>query len=237
MSTPGLILLVLALAGFGALLVGTILLVWYFRYNRDGDWYEEPDAPGLVRCPQCGYTNPANAAACLNCRQPLQQYGGPPPGSVPVPMPSAPAPQPIRIGGEPGPMPQNAAPAAIAAALAAPPPPIPARAGAAHMPPGMPRAWLEGVGGVMLGQRARLFQADTLVGRSSVCDVQVPDPKVSRRHFMIRYAEGGFFLQDQESARGTRVNGQRTMAQRLKNGDHIEFGDAGVVFRCDETGG
>ena len=166
MSTPGLILIVLALAGFGALLVGTILLVWYFRYNRDGDWYEEPDAPGLVRCPQCGYTNPANAAACLNCRLPLQQYGAPPPAPAPAPIPPAPAPQVIRVGGDPPPAPQSATPPRCGG------PGCPRRRSrrpVAHMPPGMPR--VAGAGGDA-GQRARLFQPMP-VGRSSVCDVKL----------------------------------------------------------------
>ncbi len=228
MGTSGLILIMVAMAGLGALLVGVVLLVWYFRYNREGDWYEEPEIPGGVRCPTCGTMNPPNVPACLNCHQPLAYAGsyGPPPGSPTLAAP----PGVIRIGPDAVP-PQATAPAALAAARNAPPPPMPSQSSA---PSGMARAWLEGVGGAMMGQRARLIQTDTLVGRSSVCDVQVPDPKVSRRHFMIRYAEGGFFLQDQQSARGTRVNGQRTLAQRLKNGDHIEFGDAGVVFRCDE---
>lgn len=237
MSTSGLILIVVAMAGLGALLVGILLLVWYFRYNREGDWYEEPEAPGgVVRCSNCGYMNPANAPACLNCRQPLAYAPGYQPPAPPPSVGRAPTIQPNVISvGPTAPAPQVTAPAAIAAAMKAPPPPVPERANAAAMPPNMPRAWLEGVGGAMMGQRARLIQSDTLVGRSSVCDVQVPDPKVSRRHFMIRYGEGNFFLQDQGSARGTRVNGQRTMAQRLTNGDHIEFGDAGVVFRCDEV--
>ncbi len=229
MGTPGLILIVVALAGLGALMVGVILLVWYFRYNREGDWYEEPEIPGGVRCPNCGAINPPNAPVCMNCHQPLAYSGGfaPPVGSPTLASP----PGAIRI--DPDPIPAQAtAPAALAAARMAPPPPMPPQV---SVPVDMPRAWLEGVGGAMMGQRVRLYQTDTLVGRSSVCDVQAPDAKVSRRHFMIRYAEGSFFLQDQQSSRGTRINGQRTMAQRLKNGDHIEFGDAGVVFRCDES--
>jgi pSer/pThr/pTyr-binding forkhead associated (FHA) protein len=97
----------------------------------------------------------------------------------------------------------------------------------------MPRAWLEGVGGAIMGHRALITQADTLVGRSTVCDVQVYDPKVSRQHFRIRYANGGFFLQDQESSRGTRINGEDVLAQRLQDGDQIRLGDSSLVFHIE----
>jgi pSer/pThr/pTyr-binding forkhead associated (FHA) protein len=97
----------------------------------------------------------------------------------------------------------------------------------------MPRAWLEGTGGAMMGHTAALEKADTLIGRSTSCDVQVYDPKVSRRHFLIRYANGAFFLQDQQSSRGTSINGERVMAQRLQNGDRIELGDTSLIFHTD----
>jgi pSer/pThr/pTyr-binding forkhead associated (FHA) protein len=41
-------------------------------------------------------------------------------------------------------------------------------------------------------------------------------------------------LQDQQSSRGTLVNGQRSPAQRLKNGDRIDVGDSSMVFYCQE---
>lgn len=94
----------------------------------------------------------------------------------------------------------------------------------------MPEAWLEGVDGPAMGLRRMLLQADTMVGRSQVCDVQVYDPKVSRKHFLIRFANGAFFLQDQQSSRGTRINGEQVMARRLANGDRIALGDSTLVF-------
>ncbi|MEJ2362618.1 MAG: FHA domain-containing protein, partial [Gammaproteobacteria bacterium] len=62
------------------------------------------------------------------------------------------------------------------------------------------------------GEALEPEEADTLVGRSTVCDVQVYDPKVSRKHFRIRYGNGAFFMQDQQSSRGTLINGERVDA-------------------------
>jgi pSer/pThr/pTyr-binding forkhead associated (FHA) protein len=99
--------------------------------------------------------------------------------------------------------------------------------------PTMPRAWLEGESGMIAGQRTDLVQTDTLFGRSTQCDVQVFDPKVSRQHFVIRYGNGAFFLQDQGSSRGTLINGARVTAQRLNDGDRIEFGDTSMIFHVE----
>ncbi len=87
----------------------------------------------------------------------------------------------------------------------------------------------------MIGQRVILQQADTLIGRSTVCDVQIYDPKVSRKHFRIRYGNGAFYLQDQQSSRGTQINGERVMAQKLHDGDRIEIGDTSLVFHIEKT--
>jgi pSer/pThr/pTyr-binding forkhead associated (FHA) protein len=111
----------------------------------------------------------------------------------------------------------------------APAPDVPA----VPRPADMPNAWLEGTAGVAQDQRIALVRADTMVGRSTACDVQIYDPKVSRKHFLIRYGNGAFFLQDQESSRGTFINGERVMAQRLKDGDRIEMGDSGLIFRIE----
>lgn len=249
----GLILIVVALMGVGALAVGGLLLFLYVRMSRGDRYYDEPVVYGnLIQCPQCGHMNPLGTAACLNCRYALpvphayqhQTTAGyptvgpqaapgyyyppqPPASSTPLPVGTAPqyytppeaAPRPLEVTA-----PNRVS--SLAEARVGDPPARPA-----ELPAEMPLAWLEGTSGPIMGHRAVLTQTDTMVGRSTVCDVQVFDPKVSRRHFLIRYSNGGFFLQDQESSRGTAINGERVMAQRLQDGDRIELGDSGLVFR------
>ncbi|HEX3053612.1 MAG TPA: FHA domain-containing protein [Aggregatilineaceae bacterium] len=254
----------------GAFVLGSILLAVYLRSNRAKAAYgSDPMVYGnLVMCPNCGYMNPLDTAACLKCRVPLparppQGYGfpPPPPPAQPGGMPPAPdyggyAPPPPKpdYGAYAAPPPPPAAPPKPTYTpqpgygnYAAPPPayaPDPDQTGApaspnvpaaapSVMPGAMPRAWLEGVSGAVVGHRAYLSQASILVGRSTQCDVQVYDPKVSRRHFQIRFANGGFFLQDQQSSRGTRVNGERVMARRLNDGDRIELGDSSLIFHLE----
>jgi|GEM_PF-6557965 len=90
--------------------------------------------------------------------------------------------------------------------------------------------WLEGIGGVVAGQRISIQDTELVVGRSRVCDIQFPDPKVSRQHAMIRLYRGNYFIQDMESSRGTLVNSQPIQTHLLKQGDQIRLGDTVLVF-------
>lgn len=72
------------------------------------------------------------------------------------------------------------------------------------------------------------------IGRGSDSDLQLPDRAVSRTHALIRQAQGMWFLQDQESSGGTFVNGIRTPATRLQDGDEIEIGPFRFVFHMRE---
>lgn len=240
MGTQGVILLIVALGALGALLVGGVMLMLYYRAGREDEWYvdEEPVVYGnLIQCPTCNYMNPIDTAACLNCRQPLPR----PRDYPPVAPPPSPAFQneyayrpSVQLAGaidysRAGDMTVQAS-AAGHHASAPPPAPVP--------PPPAPepstgRVWIGGVAGPANGERYALTQTDTMVGRSTSCDVQIADPKVSRKHFLIRYANEGYFLQDQQSSRGTLINGQRVMAQRLKDGDSITLGDSTLIFHID----
>ncbi|MDA7921240.1 FHA domain-containing protein [Verrucomicrobiales bacterium] len=56
--------------------------------------------------------------------------------------------------------------------------------------------------------------AVNMIGRSSECQVQIPDPRVSRRHAMIRKQDGGFYLFDLGSFNGSYLNGSRVTTAR-----------------------
>lgn len=234
-----LIILVVVLGALAALVVGAVLLYLYFRTGREEGYDESLIYGNLVQCPACGTMNPTEAAACLNCRRPLPhaRVTIPPAPYVPrAPVYSTPNPPPVNtLEVRPASRPHPNPVAVRAPAVQAPQPQAPAPL--VHLsrerPAEMPLAWLEGRGGAAIGHRDVLRYADVLVGRSSVCDVQVADPKVSRRHFLVRYANGQFFVQDQQSSRGIKVNGERVLAQRLEDGDQIAFGESLMVFRVD----
>ncbi len=260
----GIILTFVALGALIAFGAGIVLLVLYMRSGRE-DQQELVRYGNLVQCPRCGYMNPADSAACLNCRLPFGQQRQPvPPAAAPnyptIPPaaacgaaaaqptappaayqpPAAPRPTPLpkpytppagatvrrAIESEPAPSP---APSPTPSPVA---PPV-AQPAAARTSSEMPQAWLEHVAGPGVMEPEPLTQTDTMVGRSTVCDIQVPDPKVSRKHFQIRYGNGAFFLQDQQSSRGTYINGERVIARRLADGDRINVGDTTLRFHVE----
>lgn len=77
-----------------------------------------------------------------------------------------------------------------------------------------------------------ILNSDFGIGRSSQNDYVVKDSKVSRVHARIREAQGAWFIQDQNSASGTFVNGKRVQAQRLNDGDAVRIGDTTFKFRA-----
>ncbi len=62
------------------------------------------------------------------------------------------------------------------------------------------------------------------IGRDVTSDLVVADQSVSRQHAEIRLTDQGAVLLDLESTNGVSVNGVRTDAQVLVNGDHVQVG-------------
>jgi hypothetical protein len=133
--------------------------------------------------------------------------GGPQEG-IAAPEPSVVAPQPLDAG-----------------VVSAPPPPTAHQPAMAVTPP---HAMLFTPG----DEWFRLHDG-FLIGRGSACDLRLPDRAVSRRHAVIRFARGRWFLQDQASTHGTFVNGRRVEAAPLNPGDRIAMGDTELEFRMD----
>jgi pSer/pThr/pTyr-binding forkhead associated (FHA) protein len=65
------------------------------------------------------------------------------------------------------------------------------------------------------------------VGRQETCAVAVLDRQVSRAHAIVAVSATGVSVEDQKSANGTFVNGQRISAVTpLRQGDRVTFGGA-----------
>ncbi len=69
-----------------------------------------------------------------------------------------------------------------------------------------------------------------VVGRSTECDITLPDPTVSRRHALIVLRVDRHVLLDDRSMNGTFLNGQRVQESELANGDMIELGSIQLRF-------
>ncbi|MCC6883463.1 MAG: adenylate/guanylate cyclase domain-containing protein [Verrucomicrobiales bacterium] len=75
----------------------------------------------------------------------------------------------------------------------------------------------------------------SILGRSAECQIVVRDPRVSRRHAMIRRQEDGFWIFDLGSFNGSYLNGSRiTTARRLNHGEEMDL--AGNHWRFEQEG-
>jgi serine/threonine protein kinase len=79
------------------------------------------------------------------------------------------------------------------------------------------------------GERFPLSSAITVLGRSAECNIQLQEPKASRRHCRIVLDPGGMIVEDLGSARGTLLNDRRVQSAWLQDGDRLDLG--GQVFQ------
>lgn len=81
------------------------------------------------------------------------------------------------------------------------------------------------------GREHALRPGDNVVGRQA--DVMLDDPRVSRRHAVVRVADGAIEVEDLGSSNGTEVNGAKLeagTAVALAAGDKVSFGGYETVF-------
>jgi hypothetical protein len=94
------------------------------------------------------------------------------------------------------------------------------------------RGWLHVAAGLIAGKQFILYRNPTFIGSSPRCEIYLfKDPDVSPRHAAIHRVRGGFELEDLDSATGTRVNGRPVKRVRLRNGDQVQIGSTGFIFR------
>jgi len=69
------------------------------------------------------------------------------------------------------------------------------------------------------------------LGRSSSCDLVLPDDTISRRHAEIALRGGVCVIRDLGSANGTWVNGRSVERTRLRRGDELRLGETFIRVR------
>src|SRR5262245_11630022 len=70
-----------------------------------------------------------------------------------------------------------------------------------------------------------------LIGQSVVCELNIADPEVSRRHAAVQISEAGVSIKDLSSKNGTYVNGLRVIEAILGGGELLRLG--GTVLRVE----
>ena len=73
------------------------------------------------------------------------------------------------------------------------------------------------------------------IGRAPSNHLSLDDPKVSRRHAIIRPGDHGYLLFDRGSTNGTVVNGQTIERHPLIDGDVIRIGATDFTFGLDDS--
>ncbi len=79
------------------------------------------------------------------------------------------------------------------------------------------------------GLRAEVGSRQFVIGRDPVCDLQLSDPDVSRRHAEIRNSGGGFEIADLGSRNGTLLNGHPVTDAFLRAGVEIRLGETVIA--------
>ena len=69
-----------------------------------------------------------------------------------------------------------------------------------------------------------------VLGRSKDCDIQVPDPNVSRRHAEIRLEGSTYTLVDLDSTNGIELGGRRLKRLPLEEGTRFTLGSTQITF-------
>lgn len=64
-----------------------------------------------------------------------------------------------------------------------------------------------------------------LLGRHPECDIQLNSRKVSRRHCCVAQVQDYLVVRDLGSTNGIRINGNRVLEGRLKEGDELTVGN------------
>ena len=104
--------------------------------------------------------------------------------------------------------------------------------------PGVERFFLVGVSGVASGLEFALDRSETLIGRSTACDICLSDERVSRRHVSltlvpdpVRPTRSYVLLEDLGSRNGVRVGSYLVGSTLLEGGEKLVVG--GSVFRVE----
>jgi Ca-activated chloride channel homolog len=81
--------------------------------------------------------------------------------------------------------------------------------------------------------RDRSFElwTETIIGRSTLCDIAIRDAGLSRNHARIQFLDDHYLLLDLGSAHGTSVNSRPIQSARLADGDQVQLGEA--IFRFE----
>jgi len=80
------------------------------------------------------------------------------------------------------------------------------------------------------GHELKIPEGEITIGRSHVCNLMIPDGRISGEHSLLRMDAGSWWAYDLQSSNGTFVNDQRITGVRLNDGDKVALGETIFQF-------
>ena len=84
--------------------------------------------------------------------------------------------------------------------------------------------------GAKKGQTYRLKETKISIGRDPGNTLFIPDGRISRRHAVLTYENGGYIIEDLGSVNGTLVNDKPIIRKGLQIGDTITLGTTALEY-------
>ena len=84
------------------------------------------------------------------------------------------------------------------------------------------------------GKYYKLAKRTLAGGRDPAREIQIPDPMVSRKHFVIRADGDAHRIVEMKAKNGIFVNGEKVTEKELSDGDQIQVGDTVLTYYVDD---
>jgi pSer/pThr/pTyr-binding forkhead associated (FHA) protein len=91
------------------------------------------------------------------------------------------------------------------------------------------------INGEQAGSYFQIANRPLTAGRDPARDIQIVDPKVSRKHFQVRKDEETYTIIEFKTTNGVYVNGTKVEGEQVLNdGDQIQIGDTVLGFSLSD---
>jgi pSer/pThr/pTyr-binding forkhead associated (FHA) protein len=84
------------------------------------------------------------------------------------------------------------------------------------------------------GKLYRLGRRTLAAGRDPSREIQITDPKVSRKHFLVRAEGEGHMIVETKAKNGIFVNGNPVEQHLLVDGDEIKVGETVLTYYAED---
>ena len=103
---------------------------------------------------------------------------------------------------------------------------------ATKVTPAEPLAYFESLD----GKKHKVYKFPSTIGKSPSNDIILEGQYISRQHATVLHKEGHYFIADNNSANGVKVNGKKVnMQERISTGMKVSFGPYETVFYAEGT--